>query len=88
MTYNVLVSYPVLWPDDGPFFEPFDWQRWPRTDSATAVEEYSSRFEITSLNDEWPVLQMHWLIVIDANGGFRLRAEWNRLWQENFDASN
>jgi hypothetical protein len=85
LAYNVGVSYPVLWPDDGPFYGPFDRPRWPRTEIAAALEEYSSRFEITSRNDERPMLEMQWMMVVGADGGFRLRAEWKHLRQENFD---
>lgn len=86
MTYNVHIPYPILWPDDGPFYGPFDGRRWARTENATVVEEDNSQFEPISRNDMRPVLEMHWVRVIDAGGGFSLRAEWS-LRQENFDAS-
>ena len=82
--YNVRVPYPFLWSNDASF----DRRRWPRTQTATAVDEESSRYELTTFNDWRPVLEMHWLVVIDANGGFSLRAEWNSLEKEKFDSSN
>lgn len=85
MTYNIRVSYPVLWPDDGPFYGPIDSRGWPRTEIATAVEEYSYSIELISRSDNIPVLEMHWTMVIGADGGFSLRAEWN-VRQENHDA--
>lgn len=77
MTYTVHVPYPVLWPNDRPFYGPFDRRRWPRIEIATDVEEYSPRFEVTSRNHNWPVLEMHWVMVIGVDGAFSLRAEWN-----------
>jgi hypothetical protein len=88
LAYGVRVSYPVLWPDDGPFYEPFDRRHWPQTGIAAAVEEYSSRFEITCRNDNQPALEIHWAVVINGYGGFSLRAEWSLLREENLDASN
>lgn len=85
--YNVRVPYPFLW-SDRPIYGPFDRRRWPRIQAATAVEEDSSRFEPTPRDDERPVLEMHWVLVIDADGGFSLRAEWNCLRRGEFDASN
>jgi hypothetical protein len=74
--YNVHVPHHFLWSIDGSF----DRRRWPpRAQSATAVDEESFRFELTSLNGERSVLKMHWLVLIDAKGGFRLRAEWGSL---------
>jgi hypothetical protein len=72
--YNVHVPYRFLWSIDGSF----DRRRSPRTQTATAVEEEDAfPFELNSLNDERFVLKMHWVAVIDANGGLSLRAEWN-----------
>jgi hypothetical protein len=82
----VCVPYPVLWPDDGPFYGPFDRRRWPRTETTIAVEEYSSRFETIFRNDTGLVLEMHWVMMIDEDGGFSLRAEWHHMSQENIDA--
>jgi hypothetical protein len=74
--YNVHVPFGFLWSIDGSF----DRRRWPpRAQGATAVDEESFRFELTSLIDENPVLKMHWVVVMDPNGGFSLRAEWNSL---------
>jgi hypothetical protein len=72
LTYKACFPYPVLWPDDSPFYGPFDRRRWPAT--AEKVAEF--RFEPTSRNDKTPALQMQW-VVIDADGGFCLRVEWN-----------
>jgi len=50
------------------------------------VEEYSSRFETIFRNDTGLVLEMHWVMMIDDDGGFSLRAEWHHMSQENIDA--
>jgi hypothetical protein len=74
--YNVHVPHRFLWSIDGSL----DRRRWPpRAQGATAVGEESLRFELTSLNGERSVLNMHWLVLIDAKGGFRLQAEWGSL---------
>jgi hypothetical protein len=52
------------------------------------VEEYISQFKITFRSDTSPMLRMHWTMVIGADGGFSLRAEWNHLRLENFDGSD
>jgi hypothetical protein len=44
-----------------------------------AVEEEIARFEVIPSNDRRPVLEIHWVLVIEADGGFSLRAEWNHL---------
>ena len=86
--YNVRVPYPFLWPNAGPFYGPFDRRHWPRTETATAVEEDSLQFEPIPRDYERPVLEMHWVMVIDADGGFSLRSEWTHLRRGEFDASN
>jgi hypothetical protein len=74
--YNVHVPYRFLWSIDGSF----DRRRWPRTQTATAVEEEDSfDFELSSLSEERFVLKMQWVALIDANGGLSLRSEWNSL---------
>jgi hypothetical protein len=74
--YNVHVPYRFLWSVDGSF----DRRRWPRTHTATAVgEEDGFPSEVSSLNGERFLLTMHWVAVIDANGGLCLRTEWNSL---------
>ena len=77
MTYNVSIPYPFLWSDPRPFFGPFDRRRRPRTLAAVAVEEESFRFEPTWRDDGRPALERRWVMVVDVNGGFSLRAEWN-----------
>jgi len=81
MTYNVSVPYPILWSDARPFYGPFDRRRHPRTQAATATEEISFRFEPTWRDDGWPVLEAHWMMMIDA-AGHSLRAKWHHLRQE------
>lgn len=72
--YNVHVPNSFLWSIDGSF----DRRRWPpRAQGATVVDEESFRLELASLNDERFVVKMRWVVVIDANGRFGLRAEWN-----------
>ncbi len=84
--YNVRVPYPFLW--STPLYGPFDRRRWPRIQTAMAVEDDSSPFESNLPEDRRPVLKMHWVIVIDENGGFSLRAGWTCLRQGEFDSSN
>jgi hypothetical protein len=77
LTYNIYVPYPVLWPNDGPFYGPLDRRRWPQTEPATALEEDNSRFELISRNDQSPVLEMQWVRLMDAGERLCLRAAWN-----------
>jgi hypothetical protein len=86
--YNVSVANPFLWPIAGPFYGPFDRRRHPRIWAAAVMEEESFRFEPTWRNDGWPVLEMHWTVMVEANGGLNLGAEWNHLRQREFGASN
>jgi hypothetical protein len=79
LMYNVRVPYPFLWSFGGPFYGPFDRRRWPRTEAATAVEEEIALFEPILSSDKRAVLEIHWVLVIEADGGFSLRAEWNHL---------
>jgi hypothetical protein len=74
--YNVHVPHRFLWSHDGSF----ERRRWPpRAQAARVVDEESFRFVLLSLNNERLVVQMHWVVVIDAKGRFGLRAEWNSL---------
>jgi hypothetical protein len=86
--YNVSATYPSLWPIAGPFYGPFDRRRHPRIQAAAVAEEESFRFEPTWRNDGWPVLEMHWVVMVDVDGRIRLRPEWSHLRQEEFVASN
>jgi hypothetical protein len=81
--YNVHVPYRFLWSNDGSF----DRRRWPpRAQAATVVNEESFRFVLASFNNERLVVKMHWEIVIDAKGRFRLRAEWDSLQERKLDS--
>jgi hypothetical protein len=66
-----------LWPEDSSFYGPFDRQRWPRTQVETVEKVDEFRFETTLSDDKMPALQMQWVVVIEANGGYSLRVEWN-----------
>ena len=52
-----------------------------------AAEEIGFRFEPTWRDDGWPVLEVQWMMLIDA-AGMSLRAKWHHSRQENFDALN
>jgi hypothetical protein len=50
------------------------------------VNEESFRFVLASFNNERLVVKMHWELVIDAKGRFRLRAEWDSLQERKLDS--
>jgi hypothetical protein len=77
--YSVRISYPFLWPADASF----DRRRWPRAQAATVVEEEDSPpCEPRSRCDQQTVLEMHWVITADVNGGLCLRVAWTPLRQD------
>ena len=81
--YNVHVPFPFLWSIDGSF----ERRRWPpRAQATAAVYEDSYQFELTRLDDKRPAVRMHWMVTIDANGGFCLRTDWTRLKPGEFDS--
>lgn len=74
--YNVYVPNGFLWSIDGSL----ERRRWPpRAQAAAVVDEESFRLELASLDDERFMAKMRWVVVIEAKGGFSLRAEWNPL---------
>jgi hypothetical protein len=81
--YNVRVPSSFLWSID----ESFERRRWPpRAQTATVVDQDSYPFELTRLYGERCPVKMHWAVVINANEGLTLRAEWSPLRQGQFDS--
>ena len=78
------VYSPFLWANVWSTDGSFDRRRWPRPQAATVVveEEENVQFKSSLPDLKRSALEMQWVVVANANGGFCLRVAWNPLRQD------